>query len=84
MRLAYFPSLLLWPVVDLAHCFATGSHDGVIKVWDIRDGSLLLTVTDTGQEIGKVTCCCDDGIIVVSSKTGIAVISFETGELLHR
>lgn len=62
----------------------TGSHDGVVKVWDIRDGSLLLTVPEAGEEIGKVACCCDDGIIVVSSKTGIAVISFETGEILHR
>ena len=64
--------------------FVTGSEDGVVKVWDIRDGSLLLTVTEAGDEIGMITCCCDDDVIVASSKRGIDVISFETGEILHR
>ncbi|KAJ7389990.1 NACHT and WD repeat domain-containing protein 2 [Desmophyllum pertusum] len=65
-------------------CAVTGSHDGVVKVWDISDGSLLLTVPEAGEEIGLVTCCCDDDIIVTSSKSGLSAISFETGEILHR
>ena len=64
--------------------FGVGSHEGVVKVWDISDGSLLLTVPEAGKEIGMVTCCCNDDVIVVSSKTGISVISFETGEILQR
>ena len=61
-----------------------GSQDGMVKVWDIKDGSLLLTVQEAGEEIGFLTCCCHDEFIVVSSKGGIRVISFETGEILHR
>ena len=64
--------------------FVIGSEDGAVKVWDIRDGSLLLTVTETGDEIGMIMCCCDDDVIVASSKRGIALISFKTGEILHR
>ena len=64
--------------------FVIGAEDGVVKVWDISDGSLLLTVPEAGEEIGMITCCCDDEVIVASSKRGIAVISFETGEILHR
>ena len=64
--------------------FAIGSEDGEVKVWGIRDGSLLLTVTEAGDEIGMIMCCCDDDVIVASSKRGIALISFETGEILHR
>ena len=64
-------------------CIA-GSQDGLVKVWDIKDGSLLLTVQEAGEEIGFLTCCCDDEFIVASSKGGIRVISFETGEILHR
>lgn len=81
---AYFHTICCGQFIIIAFCFVTGSHDGVVKVWDIRDGSLLLTVPEAGQEIGKVRCCCDDEIIVASSKTGITVISFETGEILHR
>ena len=64
--------------------FIVGSQVGVVKVWDISDGTLLLTVPEAGEEIGLVKCCCDDEIIVASSKSGISVISFETGEVLHR
>ena len=64
--------------------FSPGSQDGHVKVWDIIDGTLLLTVPDAGDEISTVKCCCDDQMIVVSSKSGISVISFETGEILHR
>ena len=53
-------------------------------MWDIVDGTLLLTVPDAGDEISVVKCCCDDQVIVVSSKSGISVLSFETGEILHR
>ena len=63
---------------------SVGSQGGVVKVWDIIDGTLLLTVPEAGEEVGLVKCCCDDEIIVVSSKSGISVISFETGEILHR
>jgi len=56
----------------------------VVKVWDMSDGSLLLTVSEAGEEIGMIMCCCDDEVIVASSKRGIVVISFETGEILHR
>lgn len=62
----------------------TGSLSGQVKVWDIVDGTLLLTVPDAGDEISVVKCCCDDQVIVVSSKSGISVLSFETGEILHR
>ena len=61
-----------------------GSLSGQVKVWDIVDGTLLLTVPDAGDEISVVKCCCDDQVIVVSSKSGISVLSFETGEILHR
>lgn len=61
-----------------------GSQGGVVKVWDIIDGTLLLTVPEAGEEVGLVKCCCDDEIIVVSSKSGVSVISFEAGEILHR
>ena len=56
----------------------------MVKVWDMSDGSLLLTVSEAGEEIGMIMCCCDDEVIVASSKRGIVVISFETGEILHR
>ena len=86
-RWPLFPNMdlsSLFHLLIVTFCFATGSNDGVVKVWDIRDGSLLLTVPEAGEEIGKVTCCCDDDIIVASSKSGISAISFETGEILHR
>ena len=69
---------------DFVGLFVVGSQVGVVKVWDVNDGTLLLTVPETGEEIGLVTCCRDDEIIVVSSKSGISVICFETGEILHR
>jgi len=56
----------------------------VVKAWDISDDSLLLTVPEAGEEIGMIMCCCDDEISVASFKRGIVVISFETGEILHR
>ena len=61
-----------------------GAEDGVVKIWYISDGSLLLTVPEAGEEIGMITCCCDNEMIVASSKRGIVVISFQTGEILHR
>ncbi|XP_022797421.1 NACHT domain- and WD repeat-containing protein 1-like isoform X3 [Stylophora pistillata] len=62
----------------------TGSQEGVVKVWDNSDGSLVLTVPEAGEEIGTIACGCDDDVIIVSSKTGISLISFETGEILQR
>lgn len=64
--------------------FDKGSQGGEVKVWDVNDGTLLLTVPEAGEEIGLLKCCCDDEIIVASSKSGISVMSFETGEILHR
>ena len=64
--------------------FGVGSQEGVVKVWDNNDGSLFLTVPEAGDEIGMITCGCDDDVIIVSSKTGISLISFETGEILQR
>lgn len=64
--------------------FGVGSQEGVVKVWDNNDGSLFLTVPEAGDEIGMITCGCDDDVIIVSSKTGINLISFETGEILQR
>ena len=64
--------------------FGVGSQEGVVKVWDNNDGSLFLTVPEAGDEIGMIACGCDDDVIIVSSKTGISLISFETGEILQR
>ena len=64
--------------------FVIGAEDGVVKVWYMSDGSLLLTVPEAGEEIGTIMCCCDDEVIVASSKRGIVVISFQTGEILRR
>ena len=70
-------------IVDTPDCryFVTGREDSVVKAWDISDGSLLLTVADAGEETGMIMCCCDNEVVVASSKRGIVVISFETGEL---
>ena len=78
--------MITWSLFhDCSRWFSSpGSQDGHVKVWDIIDGTLLLTVPDAGDEISTVKCCCDDQMIVVSSKSGISVISFETGEMLHR
>ena len=64
--------------------FDIGSQGGEVKVWDVNDGTLVLTVPEVGEGIGLLKCCCDDEIIVASSKSGICVMSFETGEILHR
>ena len=56
----------------------------MVKVWDISDGSLLLAVLEAGEEIGMITCCCDNEVIVASSKRVIVMISFESGEILYR
>ena len=42
----------------------------MLKVWDISDGSLMLTVPEFGEEIGMIMCCCDDEVIAASSKPG--------------
>ena len=73
-----------WESTPDCRYFVIGAEDGVVKVWDISDGSLLLTVSEAGEEIGMIMCCCDNEVIVASSKRGIVVISFETGEILHR
>ena len=62
---------------------AVGSKKGIVKVWDMSDGTVLHTIEDVGKGIGTVECCHDDRLIVVSSKRGISVLSFDTGEVLQ-
>ena len=70
-------------IVDTPDCryVVIGRDDSVVKVWDISDGSLLLTVPNDGEETGMIMCCCDNEVVVASSKRGIVVILFETGDL---
>jgi WD40 repeat protein len=61
-----------------------GSQDGSVKVWCISNGYLMTTVEDLGEDIGAIQCCDDDKRIVVSSKRGLTVLDFDTGEILQR
>ena len=53
-------------------------------MWGSDEGSLLQTIEELGGDIGAVRCCYNDRLIVVSSTRGLTVLSFETGEVLHR
>ena len=55
-----------------------------MKVWDLTNGSMLHSIEDVGEGIGAVKCCHDDQLIIVSTKQGIRVLSFTTGEVLNR
>lgn len=70
--------------MDSYSVFVLGSQDGSVKVWSMKDGQLMVSVTGLGDDVEIIKCCNEDKHIIASSRRGLTVLDFDTGEILRR
>jgi WD40 repeat protein len=61
----------------------TTGPDGLVRLWDARDGSLLQAVS-MGEDYGKAVAFTDDRRVVVGTLNGlVAGLTFDIDELVQ-
>jgi len=61
----------------------SGSGDGTLKVWDLRSGALIRTLTGHEDRVTAVVTTRDDKVLSASADHTIKMWNLRTGKVIH-